>query len=168
MVFDPTDRAQRRFNGYGPAELPCARDVELDAFVEQLRGEGPAAVRRALAGVSEKGRAVLRAYAERMASLALRRRDPALLVRAAVALVVGGLDSNEPEALMVMSLVDDAARRLGVELADLFEEAANVAGHPGAVNLAMWLMRKPEDRSIASMGFAAGADGGGFRYRLDW
>jgi hypothetical protein len=87
---------------------------------------------------------------------------------AVVALVVGGLDQNLPESLMVLAPVEDGARRLEVDLAALFERVAKVVGHPATVNLMLWLARPPEDRSLASMGLVAGEDADGFRYRLDW
>jgi hypothetical protein len=101
-----------------------------------------------------------------MSSLAVRRHDPDLLVRAVVAIVLGGLDQNALEALMVMPLVENSARLLGVSLPGIFEKAAAIVGHPGSVNLMVWLARKPEDRTIASMGFVESADEGGFRYKF--
>lgn len=118
--------------------------------------------------VTDKARQVLRAYAERMASLAVRSLDKATLLEAVVALVVGGLDENRAESLMIMALIEDSAARIGVELGQLLEEASKIVGHPATVNLMLWLTRKDEDRSLASMGFVATEDADGFRYRLDW
>lgn len=118
----------------------------------------------ALASVSEKARQALAAYAERSASLAVRDNDSERLLRALVALVIGGLDQNSLDALMRMPVIEDAARRLGVEPANLFEDAADIVGHPGSVNLMLWLARRPEDRTLESMGFEAGEDESGFRY----
>ncbi len=101
-----------------------------------------------------------------MASLAVRRRDARLLVRAVIAVVIGGLDQNALEALMVMPLIEKSAGLLHVDLAGLFEQAAAVVGHPGSVNLMVWLTRAPEDRTLASMGFVESSDEGGFRYRF--
>lgn len=168
MPFDPGDGAQKRFSGYGPSRLANSRDDEVDAFVADLVAGGPKAVALAISGVTEKARQVLRAYAERMASLAARRRDRSLLVNALVALVVGGLHENALESLMVMAPIEDSAHRLGVDLADVLEQASKIVGHPATVSLMMWLTRKPDDRSLASMGFIVGEDEDGFRYQLDW
>jgi hypothetical protein len=168
LGFDPTDASQRRFTGYGPAELPCARDGEVDAYVASLRSGGPPAVAAALATVTQRARDVLGAYAERMASLAVRERSTDRLVSALVALVVGGLNDGSRDALMTMPLVEHSARLLGAEPADLFEDAAAVVGHPGTVSLMRWLARKPEDRSIEAMKYVEDSDEGGFRYRHDW
>lgn len=163
--FDPGDLAQRRFTAYGLAAFPDARDAELDEYARTLRSGGPAAVRAALDAVSEKGRLVLGAYAGRAASRAVRDKNRELLVLGSVALVVGGLDANAHEALTRMPLIEDASKRLGAELADVFEEAAAIVGHPGTVNLLLWLTRAPEDRTPECMGFAAVEDDSGFRYR---
>jgi hypothetical protein len=167
-MFEPTDTTQRKFNGYGPSALPDTRDKAVGDFVEGLIAAGPTAVTAALSSITDKARQVLCAYAERMASLAVRRRDRDVLLRAVVALVLGGLDENRLESLMVMAPIQDAAERLGLDLPELFEAASNVVGHPGTVNLMLWLTRKPEDRSLASMGFVVAEDGDGFRYKLDW
>jgi hypothetical protein len=103
-----------------------------------------------------------------MASLAVRRRGTQLLVRAVVAVVLGGLDQNALEALMVMPLIENSARLLEVDLANIFERAADSVGHPGSVSLMLWLTRAPEDRTLESMGFIEAEDDGGFRYQLKW
>jgi hypothetical protein len=108
---------------------------------------------------------VLRAYAERAASRAVRGKDRDLLVLGVIALAVGGLDQNALEALMRMPLIEDASKRVGAELADVFEEAAGVVGHPSTVSLMLWLTRKPQDRTPECMGFSDGEDESGFRYR---
>jgi hypothetical protein len=164
--FDAGDLAQRRFTSYGLAVFPDARDTELDEYARGLRSGGPAAVRIALDTVSQKGRQVLGAYAERAASRAVRDKDRDLLVLGSTALVVGGLDQNALEALTRMPLIEDASKRLGIELADVFEEVAGIVSHPGSVNLMRWLSRAPEDRTPECMGFAAAEDGSGFRYRF--
>jgi len=95
----------------------------------------------------------------------VRDKDRDLLVLGSIAMVVGGLDQNALEALTRMPLIEDASKRLGVELADVFEQVAGIVGHPGSVNLMLWLTRAPEDRTPECMGFAAAEDDSGFRYR---
>ena len=67
-------------------------------------------------------------------------------------------------ALTRMVLIEDAARRIGVQLPPLIEDAADVVGHPGGVHLVRWLARRPEDRTLESTGYEARSDGSGFRY----
>jgi hypothetical protein len=162
VIFDPSAEDQSRFHGYGPAEIPTARDREVEEFVATVR---PNARGLTMAIDSEEGRAVLCAYAERMASLAVRRRDPQLLERALVAAVVGGLTTFEQGAMVVMPLIEHSSQILALDTSSLFGRAAAVTGHPGSVALMIWLSRPAEDRTLASMGWAEGRDAGGFRYR---
>lgn len=163
--FDPGDPGQGRFASFGLAAFPDPRDAGLDQYLRALRSGGPPAVSAALTAVTERGRQVLRVYAERAAARAVRDKSPALLVLGTIALVVGGLNQNAREALTRMPLIEDACTRLGLELPAIFEDVAGVVGHPGSVNLMVWLTRAPEDRTPECMGFAAGEDDGGFRYR---
>lgn len=167
MGFDPGEPKQQRFAAYGPAPIPDPRDELVSELIDRAQAGGPAAVASLCASASERGRCVLRAYGERMSGLAVRRRDQALLFRAVIAIVLGGLDQNALEALMVMPLVENSARLLDVNLPSVFEKASAVVGHPGSVNLMVWLTRKPEDRTIASMRFVESSDEGGFRYRFN-
>jgi hypothetical protein len=143
-------------------------DDDVKVFVDELLKGGPQAVASAIRTSSAAARDVLRAFAERMASLAVRRRDQSLLKEALVANVVAGLSNNDRESLLIMPLIEDAAERLEVPITGLFEDVARVVGHPGTTNLVLWLSRKPENRTLASMGYEVGADAGGFRYVRTW
>lgn len=163
--FDPCRGEQPHFAGYGGAAIPDYRDEELDCYVGELRSEGPAGVTTALGKVSEAGRRVLRVYGERAASRSVRDGSVDRLVSALVAVVVGGLDQNALEALMPMALIEDAGARIGADPEVYFGAAATVVGHPGSVNLMVWLSRHPDDRTIRAMGFLASEDRSGFRYK---
>ena len=168
MRFDAGETQQRRYDGYGRNPLPSPLDEEVAAFVEALWSGGPPAVARATSLTSDAGRRVLRTYAERMASLAVRTGDVAFVRRALVAIVAGGLDRNDREALMVMPAIEDSAERVGGRAPRVFEEVARIVGHPGEANLALWLGRRPEMRALSAMGYAVGMDSGGFRYTREW
>ena len=165
FAFDLAATNQDVYRGFGTAPIPDSRDVELDRYLHSLEVGGPGAIASALGTASEAGRQVMRAHAERLASRAVRDRDPALLLDALVAAVLGGLDHNYREALLPMSLIDDAGDRLGVDLPTLLGDAAKIVGHPGTVNLMVWLTRAKEDRTPAAMGFVESQEDGGFRYR---
>lgn len=110
------------WTGYGLAPIPDPRDDEVLSTVQPLLEGGSDAVTDALSSVSELDREVLRAFAERTAANAVRGNQPSLLLEALVALVVGGLaideadDEDQRDALIVLSVVEDAARRTGAEL----------------------------------------------------
>jgi hypothetical protein len=166
-MFDIGAADQSRFYAYGPSALPSELDEEVGLFVGNLLAHGPEAVRSAIIQRSDQGCGVLQAFAERMASLAVRRNDRALLTRALVAIVVGGLITHREaimhrEALLVVPLIDNSARRLGFDRVSLFDGASLVLGEPGSVVLAQLLRRPPHD--ISEMRFEESADEGGFRY----
>jgi len=167
MAFDVSETT-KRFYGYGPLPIPNALDEEVEAFVDGLRTGGPAAVAIAIERASETGRDVLRAYSIRMATRAVREMDATFIVRGLVAIVVGGLDSNDREALLEMPLLEDSAKRIGVLPMVPFEEAAHIVGIPGETFLALWLGRKPENRTLEVMGYVASEDPDGFRYVRTW
>ena len=168
MSFDPSIKEQKRFHGYGKSPIPSQLDAEIDDFVDGLMTGGTKAVERASTSLTLSSRRVLRVYAERMASASIRRNEPSLLVRALVALVLGGLEKNERESLMVMAPIEHSAGRLGVEFDLLCEEASKVVGAPGSVNLVRWLMRKPDDRTLKAMRYSESKDSDGFRYVWSW
>jgi hypothetical protein len=167
-MFDPTHVDQDAFRGYGPSRLPSRLDKEVSVYVDDLRRGGPRRIVEATERASERGRRVLRAYAERMASLAVREVDPDLLVRALIALTIGGLAQNERESMMVMSLIENSAKRLELDLESLFEQVSSMVGHQGTAAFAIWLRRSQHDRSLSAMKFVESADEGGFRYKLEW
>ena len=162
--FDSSAPRDPRYRAYGPAPIPDPRDEPVRRFVEAALEGGPAAVELAVATATDPGRNVLRAFGERSASVAVRTGDRHELLLGAGAIVIGGLALGGHEAMMSMSLIDDAAIRLGIDLPELFEELSPRVGNQAVVALVRWLTRKPEERTPAIMGFAASEDSGGFRY----
>ena len=158
------------WTGYGLAPIPDPRDDEVLSTVRPLVDRGPDAVADSLSSVSELDREVLRAFSERAATNAVRRGEPHLLVEALVALVVGGLaidesdDEDQRDALIVLSVVEDAARRTGANPADLYARALEVVGEPAGKSLLTWQERPGISRTINSMGYRESEDSDGFRY----
>lgn len=153
-----------RNHGYGPRPIPSDRDSEIETVVR--RGLSPEGYGELRSGVRPEHQAVLRAYAERMASLAVRRQSAEPLGAALVALALGGLDDGSREALLILPLIYRSAELLGEDPAALFRQAAVRVGETAAGELGRFLGR--DDRSIRSMGYVEGADEDGFRYRRTW
>lgn len=167
VEFNPRDELQRRYTGYGLSKLPNSLDHEVSDFVDLLMASDAGTVAGLV--LTDSGRSVLRAFAERMSSLAVRREDTSLLPRALLAIVLGGLARGERDALMVMSLIDAAATRLGTEIAVLCQAIFPLVGDQGVQSLAEWLARAPADRSIAAMGYVESTDSNGlFTFKRDW
>lgn len=150
-------------HGYLSLPIPAPRDAEI----ADLLATTPAAKLAAKLG-AEVHWPVLRAYAERMASLAVRERDPQALRRGLLALALAGLGSGSLDALAELPLFHDAAGRLDEDPAPLFRSVGEIAGGGAAATLESFLARSAEDRSLAAMGYEAGRDEGGFRYQRTW
>jgi hypothetical protein len=162
--FDPSDPEQDADRAGGWQQ----RVEDVTVFVEGLIEGGPDVVANAIADLSRRAPHVLTPYAHHMAELAVNRGERRLLVYGLVANVVGGLNKNRRENLRVMAIVEDAATRLGVDLAELFDEVAATVGESAADSLALWLNRKPEDRSLAAMRYIVGDEPGDVIYVSDY
>lgn len=162
--FDPSDASPNRFEAYGLAPFPDPRDDELDEYIAALRRGGSKAIAAAIGSATLRGRRVLGAYAERTAVRAVRANDPSLLVSGLIALVIGGLYENDPEAQISMALIHDAAHRSGSEPEVVIKEAARIVKNPGKKYLMRWLSRHPWEQTLEVMKFEVGSDESGFRY----
>jgi hypothetical protein len=165
--FDPTDPTQERYAGYVPSRIPEPRDAEVGSYVTGLINSGPAAIDAASVTISERAGLVLYAYADRMASLAVRRSDVRLVVSAVTALVVGGLWRFDQEALLVMPLIENSALLIGIDPNALLNLASPIIGGPGTAALVSWLNRAPATRTLSTMGYYESLDDDGFRYRRE-
>ena len=165
MTFDPTRTEPQRFRGYLGLPIPAAEDQVVTDFLDSSVAAGPAEIIRLTTEASRDGRDVLLAYAERAATLAVRLRDRGAVIRALIAVEIGGLSYGSRQALITMSLIDRACRIIGCDFEDALEEAARKVGHPGTLAFATWLTRSAEDRAIEAMGYGEGQDVDGFRFR---
>jgi hypothetical protein len=112
---------------------------------------------------------VLQAYAERLASLAVRQRQPTLVEASVVALglsMVMGDDARE--WLLVLPLPWHAAELLDQPPKNLFTLVAANLPEPARTALHQFVQRAPEDRTLAAMGYQEGRDEEGFRYQRSW
>lgn len=147
--------------GYGPLPIPTSRDGEIS---ELLR----ASEISELAGLVTRDHFdVLRSYAERMASQAVRLKDPGTLALGLTALGLAGLGGSR-DALAVLPLFHHAAKTIGVVPGGIFRAVASAIGGEAGSVLESFLDRTEEDRSLEAMGYRVGRDAGGFRYERTW
>jgi hypothetical protein len=112
---------------------------------------------------------VLQGYAERLASLAVRRHQTTLVEASVVALGLSMLIGDDArEWLLVLPLPWHAAERLEQPPQDLFELVAAQLPDPACAGLRQFAQRAPEDRTLAAMGYQEGSDDEGFRYQRSW
>lgn len=85
-----------------------------------------------------------------------------------VALGLDGWQSDWRDNLLVVPLHYDAAQRIDVAPDTVFEEAARLLPATPADGLRLFLHRSKEDKAVEAMGYEAGADSDGFRYKRTW
>lgn len=154
--------------GYGQQPLPHPRDFQISELLEAWMKLDAAARQTFLEGISAEKRPTLMVYAERMASMAVREGDQSMVVRGLLALSLNVQPDDRRGVDALLSLHYDAARRLAVEPSLLFEKTASLLPVSSENILRSFLRRKPKDQSLEAMGYQAGEDADGFRYRRTW
>src|SRR5262249_44264402 len=91
-------------SGYGMQPLPCELDGKIAALVEAFLGASPQQRSELENTASNDLRSAFRAFAERMASLAVRRSSRQTLILALGALTIEGWQVDRRENLLVVSL----------------------------------------------------------------
>ncbi len=168
-IFDETDLEildPRGNEGYGTDRLPNRRDLEIAGLITRVHGVSE--FRAVSHELSKDHATVLSAFAERMASLAVRERSASFLwdcLRAEqLALRIAG-DSRD--TLPVLSLAYRAAQLLGLDPEVEFAEAAY--GPESPVEFTTFCSRDADDRSLSSMGYIEDDDPDlGFRFSRVW
>jgi hypothetical protein len=151
---------------YLPKPIPTERDNEiLQVLVSCIADNSVARFSQAL----KPGHAsVLQAYAERMASMAVRNRNPETLRMGLFALLLGCREPDNREMLTIFPLFLDAAQILGISSSGLIEPVRIIAGDTLIGPFMKFLNRSDENKSLRVMGYDKSADQDGFRYIRNW
>jgi hypothetical protein len=157
-----------RLAGWGASRIPTEIDDEITDLVKrylELDDEDKKTVRLS---VKRDQKFVFLAFAERMASLAIRlkSREPLMLAMMAMFLQIGIGDVRED--IIRLSLVHAAAEKLEIDPRSVFMESAQQFGLDDTSGLEAFLGRSDEDKSIKSMGYTEGLDQDGFRFVRTW
>ena len=156
------------YGAYFRSPIPVPTDVEIAAIVREWISLDRDARMTISAGLCERQSDRLLAFSERVASLAVRERNPDHVFVGLVALGVNDWKFDDRENLLVVPLHYDACARIGADPAALLESAAAVLPPRSATGLRAFGHRNERDRSIAAMGYEAGTDEEGFRYKRLW
>jgi hypothetical protein len=143
---------------------------ELDQLIERLVSLYPMATdaERAKARqilTHQTASDCLQAFVLRMATQGCRRTDPALIAAGLMALVLEDERSDYRETLMLLSVVINAAVRIGADLVEMFDRAAEVATPEIAEALRSVLHEYLKDGNSSLMGHRAYDDPEGLTYR---
>jgi hypothetical protein len=153
--------------GYRRSRIPVPRDAEITKLLKTWMALDEPVRRESASRISGQP-AMLFAYSERMASLAVRERNEELLLLGLLALGVDGWRVDYRDNLTIVPLLYDAAARIGVDPEPIFERAAVMLYGKASDGLRTFLHRSARDRSIEVMGYAVEADDNGFRYKRTW
>ncbi|GAA4027029.1 hypothetical protein GCM10022232_85920 [Streptomyces plumbiresistens] len=155
----------KRFNGYLRLALPHPLDAEVEAVVRAYL-DGSASVRENLVnGLSGQPAAVLSAYGQRMASVAVRTGSVEALRRGIVAigLAEGRLDDPR-DNLFVLAAANDSASLIGTSLGRVIDDIQDALPPVGLRALRAFEGYRESDKSIEAMGIRRSGAGPDFLY----
>ena len=160
-VLDPTDN-----RGYLQKRIPDRRDKEIGELISRVLKETQVA--RFSHSIEARHAVVLRVYAERMASTAVRTRDYQLLRLGLVGLLLTNCEPESRETLTIFPLIIDALRKLSVEPAALVSSVRLLIGEQLTRPFVDFANRSEVEKSLQIMGYKEGVDDEGFRYIRCW
>jgi hypothetical protein len=155
-------------NGYGPAPIPNPRDGEIESLLVKWQSLNSPERSAAAAQINEDQRFTLLAFAERMATAAVRHKDPSRIHLGLLALGLDGWKSDWRDNATILCLHYDAATRLAADPGQVFSKAGCLLSEKVSQSFADFLARTDEDKALDAMGYVTGRDEGGFRYNRDW
>jgi hypothetical protein len=150
--------------GYLSHAIPAPRDGQIADLLRTV--ESAAKFRKLESKLTSGRKQVLRVFAERMATQAVREKDLLKIYLGLIALALGGLSTEEREAILVLPLLYRATELLGRDSTELFEKAVDVVDSTSASFLRSFLMRA--DKSIEQMGYVETLEPDGFRFERRW
>jgi hypothetical protein len=153
-------------HGYLPRPIPAQRDNEIAALLSQVLAQDRLAQ---LAQQLVEGHAVvLRVFAERMATAAVRNDDLALLRLGTIGLLLSWRGPDNRETLLVFPVLLDAIRRIGADVGAFVTSIRQTVGDQLASPFIEFLQRSERDKSLQAMGYITATDQEGFRYLRKW
>lgn len=152
--------------GYLPLPIPAPRDGEIVSLLSRVIAENKLA--RFARDLAEGHTIVLRVFAERVATAAVRNSDTALLRLAMIGLLLSWRGPDCRETLVVFPVIYDAIRRLGADIESFVGSVRETAGDQLTAPWVEFLRRSEHDRSLKAMGYTTGTDSDGFRYMRNW
>ncbi|UXX98074.1 hypothetical protein N7U49_48145 (plasmid) [Streptomyces sp. AD2-2] len=127
----PSRFQDRRFNGYLRVGIPHELDAEVEAFVTAYVS-GPEPLRLTVMDcMSQRAAAVLSAYGQRMASVAVRTRSPEPLRNGLIAVGLAEEHLEDPrDNLFVLATINDSASLIGTPFHGLVTEVSPFSRRP--------------------------------------
>lgn len=159
----------QKYKGYFRSPIPELRDDKIGNLLQRWSSLDKDQRKASSSKASREQRRILLAYSERMASLAVRKRQSDCIFLGLLALGISEGAGDFREAMLKVPLHFDAARRIEADPRALFEKAAALLpGEEAAETLREYPKISPEKQTIEVMGYVAGSDEQGFRYERTW
>ncbi len=150
--------------GYAALPLPSSRDSQIAELIRRWLEMDGGERQRSAALVEPQHHPTLLTFAERMASLAVRNRDPDLVK---LGLIAAGLDEaagEKRDSVAVLGLLFRASQKTEMNVSSRFIRVARLLPPKAARSLLIFSRRPPHERAIEAMGYSEGMDKGGFRF----
>jgi hypothetical protein len=153
-------------SAYFKQAIPSAIDEEIGDVLVRLSSCDEDELASVAGGIAGAHARVLSLFAERMASLAVRKNSPDPIRRGLAALMIVARTADVREVLLVLSLLHDAAMKVTGSAKELFADVGALFG--GAEFLNGFLKRSDEDKRIQVMGYEESETEDGFLYVRTW
>ena len=155
-------------HGYGPSPIPSGIDAEVDDVITSFIKMDERGRNEILSQMKEAHGFVFVAFAERMASCAVRERRSHLIERGLSALAIAVNLVYYKETLPAVSLLYHSASQLGLGTREFLASSDFLRNDVLNGFITDFLDRTEEDRGIEAMGYVEDEDRDGFRYRRTW
>ena len=155
----------RGLPGYEDDLIPSPTDELVEHFLEGYLTLSPEDRARLVATLIQQDSATLCIFAERSASLAVRRSDEGRLRQALVAAGIAYAFDDYRDVLPTIAACRDAAERVGSKLEDIVGTIASTVNPKSLEALVVFAKRSPADAELWKMGVEATFPPDGFRYR---
>ncbi|MGW1029997.1 hypothetical protein ACWD4J_41160 [Streptomyces sp. NPDC002577] len=165
----PTDALSRlqgsRFRGYLKVRLPHDLDAEVTSVITAYMSSSERARQETITRVGSRVAAVLSAYGQRMASMAVRTNSVEVLRRGVVAVGLAEGRLEDPrDNLFVLAAVNDGASLIGTSLGRLIADVANRLPPSALPGLREFDEREESGKSLQAMGLRGVGSGPTFLY----
>jgi hypothetical protein len=153
-----------KYHGYGNLPIPSPLDNDITEFIDcfiDLEKEERDFFQGQIKNQHKFG---FLAYAERMASYAVRKKSSKEIVLGLMAIFLQTGLGDPREDIIIYALLYDATCKIGENPNSVFLKASEKFNFSFVSEIHSFLNRTKKDKSIKSMGFKRGSDKDGFRY----
>ncbi len=149
---------------YAFQPIPCELDSKIDRLISLFRHAPVNERQYFFEFAGEKFSWLLIVFAERMATLAVRKQSRDKVLEGLLALILEDYRVDPRDNLTRLAVLYDAATRIGVSPDEIFSEAARFANNSVAQSITEFPSRRPADRSLKAFFYKAVDGPNGFTY----